>query len=125
MRGYQQADTKPIKYFFALICSISTITKFYTNLYDNKEGYKRFNKNKNNCVCYCKNSYYDANLTAVNLVLLDKTSLSISLNYENVNICKKSALHFPLRLSHVLHFFKGFSRNKFSESNLNLPLILF
>jgi hypothetical protein len=79
--------------------SILIVTKYFTNLCNNKEGNARLIKNMNNCVSFRKNWYYYANLKATNFVLLDKTCISIGLNYDNANIPKKSPLHFPMRVS--------------------------
>ncbi len=40
----------------------------------------------NNCVYFGKNLYYDANFAATNFALLDKSHISLPLNYENPNI---------------------------------------
>jgi hypothetical protein len=48
----------------------------------------------NNCVLFCKNSYYDANFAAMNFDVLGKTHIcSLRLHYEIANIGKN-----PLRI---------------------------
>jgi hypothetical protein len=47
-----------------------------------------FHKNMNYCVYFCKNLHYHVNLAATNFVLLDEPPRSLSLNFENANICK-------------------------------------
>ena len=73
-------------YFSKHYGTILIVTKYYTNLNNNKEGNERLNKNTNNCVYFFKNLYYDVNFAATNLVLLGQTCISLSLNCENANI---------------------------------------
>jgi hypothetical protein len=70
--------------------------KYYTHLYNYKEGNERLNKIMDNCVYFRKNLYYDANFAATNFVLLDKTGVSIRLNYE-MRIFLKINSNFPMR----------------------------
>ncbi len=55
--------------FYKHYGSLLIVTKYYKNLYNNKEGNKRLNKNMNNCVYFRKNLYYDANFAATDFVL--------------------------------------------------------
>jgi hypothetical protein len=79
-------------YFSKHYGSILVVMKYYTIFYNKKKGNKRFNKNTNSCIYFCKNSYYDANFLATNFVSMNETGLSIPLNFENANI-HKNALH--------------------------------
>ena len=89
-------------YFSKHYKSMLIVMKYYTNLYDNKEGNERLIKNMNHCIYFRKNSYYDANFGATNFVSMDQIGISICLNYKNTNIRKKSASHFPMKVSHML-----------------------
>jgi hypothetical protein len=77
--------------FFETLQKFIDSNKYYTDLCNNKGGNERLNKN--NCVYFRKNLYYDVNFALTNFVLLDETCIRILLNYENVNIRKN-----PLRI---------------------------
>jgi hypothetical protein len=83
---------------------ILIVMKFYTNLYNNKEGNKRLNKNMKNYVYFCEKLYYDGNFAATNFVLEDETCRSICLNFENANIRKNLLCIFQCEFCTYLLF---------------------
>ena len=47
-------------------------------MYNNREGDERLNKNRSNCIYFCKNLYYDANFAAANFDLKDETRFAFA-----------------------------------------------